>query len=63
MVQLTAFTLHSIRMGLSDMDRLLLVAAENATFHDNWTPVVPSTKILDYSSIHMMIPCVQLGYR
>ena len=52
--QLTGFRLHSIRIGVSDMGKLLLVAAENITSHDSRTPTLPSTKkqqLSNYSNI------------
>lgn len=49
--QLIAFRLHSIRIGLPDVARLLLVALENITFHDNLIPVLPTgTTHSNYSS-------------
>jgi len=39
--QPTAFRLHSIRIGLSAIGKVLLVAAENITFHDKRIPLLP----------------------
>ena len=40
----TGLMLHSIRIGVSDVDKVLVVAVENMTFHDSRTPLLPTSK-------------------
>ena len=53
--QLTGLRLHSIRIGVSDVGKVSLVAAENITSHDSRIPALPNTKeqqLSHYSYTH-----------
>ena len=53
--QLTGLRLHSIRIGVSDMGKVSLVAGENITSHDSRTPALPNTK-------EQQLSCYMLQY-